>query len=209
MCHSTDARTADDLSFQVHGNESQSLGEVEHDLFNSRSLNPRGSLSPSCVNKELSECIISPAFVIGSCRRGGADTPVKGVVFNCTLNHCWLPAAWGGACTVHLRLLQTWRLLHLCTNVSRVSSSLVGQRKFKYEHMNLFICLRMNESTGASHLNSCLDTLFVSLPEESWWFIVWDGELCRSGWAERFTSVISTAASCMETNSPYAKVWGI
>lgn len=79
MCHSTDASTADDLSFQVHGNESQSLGEVEHDLFNSRSLNPRGSLSPSCVNKELSECIIFPAFVIGSCRRGGADTPVKGV----------------------------------------------------------------------------------------------------------------------------------
>lgn len=158
MCHSPDASTAADLSFQVHGNESQSLGEVEHDLFNCLSLNPRGSLSPSCVNKELSECAISSAFVIGSC----SDTPVKGVVLICTLTHRWLPA-----CTAHLRLLQAWRLLHLCTNVGRVSSSLAGQRKCKYEHMNLFICLRINESTGASHLNSCLDTLFVSLPEES------------------------------------------
>lgn len=59
-------------------------------------------------------------------------------------------------------------ILHLCTNVGcRVSSSLAAQRKCKYDHMNLFICLRMNESTGASHLNSYFDTLFDSLPEES------------------------------------------
>lgn len=94
MCHSADANTAADSSFQVHGNESQSLEEVEHDLLKSLSLNPRGSLSPSCVNKELSACIIFSAFVIGSCRGGGgADAPVKGVVSICTLTHRWLPAA--------------------------------------------------------------------------------------------------------------------
>lgn len=88
----------------------------------------------------------------------------------CGIHHL-RPAAGGRARMVHLRLLQPWRLLQLCTNVGcRVSSSLAGQRKCKYEHMNqinMFICLCMNESTGASHLKSCLDTLFVSLPEES------------------------------------------
>lgn len=73
---------------------------------------------------------------------------------------------------VHLRLLQGpggGGLFHLCLNVvgCGVSSSLAGQRKCKYEHMNVFICLCMHEGAGASHLNSCFDTLFVSLPEES------------------------------------------
>lgn len=69
-----------DFSFQVHGNESQSLQEVEYDLLKSLSLNARGYLSPSCVNKGLSACIIFSAFATGSCRGGGADAPVKGVV---------------------------------------------------------------------------------------------------------------------------------
>lgn len=58
MRHSADANTAADFSFQVHFNESQSLEEVEHDLLKCLSLKPGGSLSPSCVNKELSACII-------------------------------------------------------------------------------------------------------------------------------------------------------
>lgn len=58
MRHSADANTAADFSFQVHGNESQSLEEVEHDLLKCLSLKPGGSLSPSCVNKELSARII-------------------------------------------------------------------------------------------------------------------------------------------------------
>lgn len=60
-------------------------------------------------------------------------------------------------------------LFHLCLDVvsRRVSSSLGGQRKCKYEHMIVFICLCMHEGAGASHLNSCFETLFVSLPEES------------------------------------------
>lgn len=95
MRHSADANTAVDFSFQVHFNESQSLEEAEHDLLKCLSLKPGGSLSPSCVNKELSACVIFfPAFVTSSgSGGGGADAPVKGGLSICTLTHRRLPAA--------------------------------------------------------------------------------------------------------------------
>lgn len=96
MRHSANANTAANFSFQVHGNESQSLEEVEHDLLKCLSVKSGGSLSPSCVNTKssLHASFFSPAFVIVSCSGGGgADAPVKGGLSICTLTHRRLPTA--------------------------------------------------------------------------------------------------------------------